>query len=490
MIKLILIELKKVFKKKSIFVMMIIIVLFNLLNNILFYTDYDSNGNYKYLDSEDIKKEKSMLEEELLKYDPKDLNDVLVIIDLKTKLDVIKIKEKYDSNTWQYNKVSDYLYNILESINVYTYQIMDEKLLSKYKKELEFICSKFNDDDWKYFVNLEINSIKSELIELNERLNLVALEKEKQEITDLVAVKNGELKNLEYRLKNNITYDNSYLNLALNNYEEAIEKIDYYEERLDNLTLREKIEYQNIKENLEINKYILDKKENYNKQNNLNYQLRTIVEDYEIFVIIVILIVASTIVAEEFKDGTIKLLLIKPYSRGKILLSKYFTVIIVMLFVILYLILLQLLIGGYIFGFSSLEIPVIVYDFNKMCIVEYNVFVYMIIRIIAKLPMIIMVITISFCFSTIIGNVVTSITIPLFIYIFTSSVNSLILQYKINILKYLVNINWEFNNYLFGRMSEVNGGNFKNSLIIWIIYFIIIVVVTFLNFKKKNIKNV
>ena len=45
MLKLISIELKKVFKKKSIFVMMIIMLLFNLLNNILFYIDYDENDN-------------------------------------------------------------------------------------------------------------------------------------------------------------------------------------------------------------------------------------------------------------------------------------------------------------------------------------------------------------------------------------------------------------------------------------------------------------
>ena len=61
MIKLILIELRKLLNKRSIFVVMVIILLFNLLNNILFYTDYDSDGNYKYLEVENIEEEKKIL---------------------------------------------------------------------------------------------------------------------------------------------------------------------------------------------------------------------------------------------------------------------------------------------------------------------------------------------------------------------------------------------------------------------------------------------
>ena len=256
------------------------------------------------------------------------------------------------------------------------------------------------------------------------------------------------------------------------------------------MSLKERTLYQDIKIELEINKYILDNKQNYNKQNNLNNQLRTIVDDYEIFIIILILIVASTIMSEEINTGTIKLLLIKPYSRGKILLSKYLSIIIFMLFIIMYLILLQILIGGYIFGFSSLDIPVIVYNFNKLEIVEYNIFVYMIIRIITKLPLLIMISAISFSLGTIINNIALSITVPLFIYIFTPTINYLILNNKINIFKYLVNINWEFNIYLFGKNIEIEGLNFKVSLIIWITYYIIIMIFTYINFKRKNIRNV
>ena len=488
MFKLILIELKKIFHKKSIFVMMIIILIFSLLNNILFYTDYDNDGNYKYLEKEDFKEEKEKLKNELKKYNFNNESDVSMYVSLKTKLDVIDIKEKFISNTWQYKKIEDYLYIALENVNVYTYQIKDETLLNDAKEKLEEYLNKLNENDWKYFINKDIEEKNSEINVLEKQLELVIEEKEKLKIKELVNVRKEELRILNYRLENNIKYDDSYLNNSLNMLLESGNRIKYYEDK-KNLSYKEKYEYQLEKESFYTNKYILDNKQNYNKQNNLSYQLRTIVDDYEIFVIIIILIIASTIVAEEFRDGTIKLLLIKPYSRGKILLSKYFAVIITLLIVILYLILLQLIIGGFIFGFSSLKIPVIVYNFSIDCVLEYDIFIYMLIRILTKLPMLIMLVSISFCLSTVINNVSTSITIPLFIYIFTSSINYFIVEYKINIFKYFINVNWEFNNYLFGKISEMDGLGFRISLIIWCIYFIIIMVFTYFNFKKKNIRN-
>ena len=490
MLKLILIELKKISKKKSILIIIIIMSIFNVLNNILFYTDYDKNGNYKYLENNNIKNEKQLLKKEIEKYNYNEKNNISTYIDLKTKLDVINLKEKYKINTWQYNKVEDYLYEILKNINIYTYQINDEEILKELKITKEQFLIKFQNNNWQYFANNEIDNLEIELFELEKNLKLINNEIEKQNIKEIISNKNKELNDLKYRLENNITYDNNYLNITLNNYNNSLNEIKYYENKINNLTNKELFEYQKIKENLEINKYILKNKKNYNKPNNLNNQLRTIVDDYEIFIIIIILLITSTIVAEEFTSGTIKLLLIKPYSRGKILLSKYFTSIIFLLLIILYLILLQIFIGGYIFGFSSLKIPVIIYDFSKDAIIEYNIFIYMIIRIITKLPLLLMMITISFSLSTIINSISTSITIPLFIYIFTPSINYLILQYKIYFLKYLVNINWDFNNYLFGKKSEIEGLELKTSLIIWSIYFIMIIIFTYLNFKKKNIRNI
>ena len=57
-------------------------------------------------------------------------------------------------------------------------------------------------------------------------------------------------------------------------------------------------------------------------------------------------------------------------------------------------------------------------------------------------------------------------------------------------MKYLVNINWDLNESLFGRLPEISYINFNFSLVILSIYLIILVILTFIIFKRKNIKNI
>ncbi|WNR44523.1 ABC transporter permease [Paenibacillus roseipurpureus] len=65
------------------------------------------------------------------------------------------------------------------------------------------------------------------------------------------------------------------------------------------------------------------------------------------------IIVAAGIVASEFSGGTIKMLLIRPFSRSMILLSKYGTVLLYGLGLILLLLVSAFLTGGLLFGFSG-----------------------------------------------------------------------------------------------------------------------------------------
>ena len=121
MSKLINVELMKVFKHKSIYIMLIIIFLFCLLNNILYKNDYDENGNYKYEIQENLDDQIKELEEELDKYNLDNVNDKNIYVTIKSNLDIFKIKKKYDNNAWQYIKSNDYLYESVYNINYYTY---------------------------------------------------------------------------------------------------------------------------------------------------------------------------------------------------------------------------------------------------------------------------------------------------------------------------------------------------------------------------------
>lgn len=281
---------------------------------------------------------------------------------------------------------------------------------------------------------------------------------------------------------------NNYLNEAKYQYQKNLELKENYKDK--KLSYNEKLKYQTILENIELNKYIIDNNKNINNYKTLNYQLKTTLEDYEIFIIIIILITSSTIISNELKEGTIKLLLIKPYTRNQILLSKYLSMIIVMFISIIYLYLTQILIGGFYLGFSSLQEKVVIYNFQLSTIMCYNIYGYTFLRILLKLPMLILLSTLSFLISIITSNNILSLTISLIVYIFSASIKSLAINYNLKIMKYLLTMNWNINEYLFGKLSEYKYLNLTTSIIICIIYYIFLLVLSFIIFNKKDIKNI
>ena len=490
MLKLLQVELKKILRRKSIYMIWTLMLIFCLLNNILYYTDYDDDGNYKYLALDNLEIEQKELTEELAKYNKDDEKEVTMYITIKTKLDILELKQKYSQNSWQYKKINTYLYDIIYQINNYKYIEIDEEKLKTLQKEYQVIIDKLDNNDYKYFLNNEIEAKTEIKRELNDNYSNETDEKIKQELSVQIADNNFELKILEYRLNNDIKEDTSYLNNALESYKENYKTTKYYYELGDNKTYQEKLAYQETLSSTKVSQYIVENRQNISKQNNLNYQLRTIVSDYELFLVMLILIVCSTIICDEFKDGTIKLLLIKPYSRCKILLSKYLTTIIVLIISILLLIIMQLVIGGFIFGFESLNIPVVVYNFTNSKLIEYSVFEYMLMGIAVKIPLLLMMITISYFLGVLTSSMIISITMPLMLYVFSSSLKYLAIEYELEFMKYLVNINWNIQDYLFGKLPEFQFVNFEFSMFILFIYFIILGVLTLIIFNKKNIKNI
>ena len=120
--KLLLVELKKIYKKRSIYIIWGLMLIFCLLNNVLYYTDYDEDGNYKYNTKENITEEKINLEKELNKYNKNEKNEVTMYVTLKTKLEILTLKEKFTSTSWQYKKINNYLYDIIYQINYYKFK--------------------------------------------------------------------------------------------------------------------------------------------------------------------------------------------------------------------------------------------------------------------------------------------------------------------------------------------------------------------------------
>lgn len=490
MLRLIKMELKKVLYKKSIYVIVFLTLSFCILNNVLYYLDYDKEGFYRYSLSDDLNLEKDKLVKELSKYDIHKESDISMYLSIKSQIDILELKKKFSKNTWQYKLLHDYLYDLIYQKNMYTYVLDDKATLEEIKNKYEEQVQRFFHDDWKYFVKLEIDKEKGVISHLNLLLDDADDILSQREVQKQLVDERLKLKILEYRIKNNVKDENNYLNVTLNSYQENYRILNDLKDKKTNLSRDEKLIYQDTLSNLMVNEYILKYKQNINKENSVNYLLRTISEDYEVFLVLLILIVSSTIICEEFQKGTIKLLLIKPYSRGKILLSKFFTCCIVLVICIMILILVQLLLGIFLFGASSLKIPVIVYHLSKRRVISYSIWHYMLIRIMVRFPFFIMLLVISFTLSVFFTSTVLSISIPMFLYIFDSTIRNLEIQYHLKWIRYMINTNWHFEDYLFGNISKNTNINLEFSVIIWMGYFVVLTSITVWYFKRKNIKNI
>lgn len=79
-------------------------------------------------------------------------------------------------------------------------------------------------------------------------------------------------------------------------------------------------------------------------------------QEYMFMIIVFGVMIAGAIVSDEYNKGTIKSLLITPYKRSTILLSKFITSILLTIIFIVFAYLMQIVIGGLFLGFDSLKI--------------------------------------------------------------------------------------------------------------------------------------
>ena len=479
-------ELIKIFKKKNIYITLLIILGFAILTNCIYEystssTNYESAVYYatEYLDT---------IREEMENIDLTKPENIPIYIDYKTTIEIADLSKKYESNSWKNNVLQERIRTYVEEKNNYLYGTQkDEQKAQELEVKINELLEKLDSDDWRYFVNLDLEQANEELKNLEEQKENT---KDKQQLTEIQnSIENAKIDKqiAEYRINEDIGYGNDYLNQALNLFEYSSKSIIGVNE--ENLEYRDKLEYNRNLKDREESKYIIENKIDNDKIDTRGI-LKEFFSQYGLFIIILIVMIAGTIVSEEFNKGTVKLLLIKPYSRGKILLSKYLTMLIMIVFSIVAVVLIELVVGGVIFGFDSLSVPVVEYNFNINQIQTINIFAYLGIQVLAQLPIIILLATLAFALSTIFTNSALAITIALLGYMSPSIINTLVIQYKVEFMRYFVTMNWNLSEYMFGNLPSMEGMTMSFSIVVSLVYLIIMLIPTFIIFKKKNIKNI
>lgn len=484
-------ELYKVFKRKSIYILLVIMLCIITLNTFL-TKKYSMDDSVSTLT--DQKYELQELKRTIDSYDKNSPGEKEEYYNTLSNIELYELTDKY-KEPWKKILIRENLRDIIHSMNNAKYIEKDIEAYNEYKKEYDAFLKELDSNDWKYFVNKEIKASTDELASLEKEREKA---KNKELYNSRIKTENNKLEKLKLRLEKDIPYDNNYLNTALEDYKQAPQTYKEFKESIIKNTSEFNIkeEYQIKRQYIEYmknnanNKYIIDNKVDINSPKTTRNLLINTLSDNFLFIMIIIAAGAGSIVSTEFDKGTIKLLLIRPYSRNKILLSKYIVSMFMIIFAILSAFIMQLIIGGIFFGFSSLNIPVVIYNFVQNKVMHINLFKYIFDNVLAVLPEFILLATLAFAISTITNVSTLGVALPIVGVGAADIINLIAINRNIIPLKYFVTLNWNFTNYLYGGVNSFPTLSIPFSILICAIYFLIMIITAFIVFNKRNIKNI
>jgi ABC-2 type transport system permease protein len=195
------------------------------------------------------------------------------------------------------------------------------------------------------------------------------------------------------------------------------------------------------------------------------------------------IIVAAGSVASEFSWGTIKLLLIRPASRTKILLSKYIAALLFALCMLLFLLVFSAIVGAMIFGIENIHEPYLAYQNGT--VVEKNMLFHIIQVYALNCADLVMMATFAFMISAVFRNHSLAIGLATFALFVGPQITSL-LAMKFDWAKYLLFANTNLAQYIDGT-PLVEGMTMPFSIMMLLVYFVIFNTLTLLIFRKRDI---
>ena len=499
MLKLIKNELVKLFSKKSLYVILILIF------GIIFYQTYSYEKSLdSYNEKSSLRYELDFIKDNMKIEDTSTYSGLLNYVKLQTEYDLIETTGNiYGDDSWQatvilqdynymaYDMFYDYyLMNNLEKyFNESTFELeesdkIDEKAATEKYNEINEL---FRNNDWKKLLNLQIDKLEKEKISIQKEL-----ENKYDELLE------GNLKEIDIsiealhiRLEKDIAPDTSYFSNCVEYYKDAKKQLIYFnpDSRFNSYT-----DYLMNQLNIEeVEKYKYDFENNIKTTytGDTRYKVSTTFSNINTQILIIILIIyfSAGIVSDEIKKGTIKQLISKPHNRFKILLSKFISILITIVFsafIVAFMVLISNLILKH--DIWSLFTPMTLYNFNSNYLMVMNIVKYMIIQFLSILPMFISVAVISFAISTLFNNKVIAAIVPLCLYI----ANILIIrptEENITITRNFLTTNWDLSQVYFGRLAQVPTLSFEFSLIVCVFYILIFLIPSFIYFCTSDIKN-
>jgi ABC-2 type transport system permease protein len=194
------------------------------------------------------------------------------------------------------------------------------------------------------------------------------------------------------------------------------------------------------------------------------------------------IVIAAGMVASEFSWGTVKLLLIRPVSRTKILLAKYASTLLFALLMLILLFSASFLFGILFFGFSGAETPYLSYSNGR--VVEQNMVTHIIQLFGFRSIDLVMMVTLAFMISTVFRSSSLAIGISLFLMFTGPQLVQLLSQY--DWVKYILFANTDLLQYTTGT-PLVEGMTMAFSVVMLIIYFGLFAFLSLFIFNRRDV---
>lgn len=241
------------------------------------------------------------------------------------------------------------------------------------------------------------------------------------------------------------------------------------------------IAYSNIKEDVAINEYRI----NHDIKPNSSINTWTFVKSVKPILSVVglfTIIIAAGIVSSEFSWGTIKLIMIRSFSRTQILLSKYITVILFSFSLIFLLFIFSFCLGAILFGTAGDPVQL---TYRNGHVLEENMVIHLVKYFLLSSVNIWMVSSMAFMISTVFRNNSLALGLSLFVYL-TGEMAAQFLASRFDWAKYILFANTDLNMYVSGTVL-VNGMTPIFSITILLIYLAAFLSVSFITFTQRDI---
>lgn len=194
------------------------------------------------------------------------------------------------------------------------------------------------------------------------------------------------------------------------------------------------------------------------------------------------IIIAAGIVAGEFNSGTIKLLLIRPLERWKILLSKYLTVLWFAFVSLILLFITSFIVGGILYGFSGASQPYLA--FKNGNVTEINILWHIFTTYAYACVNLLMMVTFAFMMSTVFRKSSIAVGVSIFLMFTGNALVSFLSQQ--GWVKYVLFANTNLMVYTDG-VPVVKGMTMTFSLLVLAAYFIGFNVISWVVFSKRDV---